>query len=66
MTRPVDVWHVCGNPVTTDEGCGCTCTPNDPTRRRADLAVARLNPKKGGPVRTAPRHERGLTGKAGG
>lgn len=66
MTRPLDVWRACGNPVTAADGCGCTCTPTDPTRRRADLACARLNPEKGGPVPTAPRHKRGPAGKAGG
>lgn len=62
---PADVWRVCGQPVTDGPGAGCLCGPNDPTRWVALRALDRLNSEKGGPVQTAPRHERGLTGKAG-
>lgn len=63
MTRPDDVWRVCGNAVAYGPGGGCTCTTS-PNRWAAQRALARLDSEKGGPVQTAPRHERGLTGKA--
>lgn len=66
MTRPVDVWRVCGNPIAPGEGSGCTCTTN-PNRWTAQRALARLDSdEKGGTVPTAPRNTRGATGKAGG
>lgn len=53
MTRPADVWRVCGRPLTDGEGRGCTCAPNDPTRRAAEKAVARLD----APHRNTDRQE---------
>jgi hypothetical protein len=42
MTRPADVWRVCGKPVTGKPGCGCTCTPRDPSAYLARKALDRL------------------------
>lgn len=64
MTRPVDVWRVCGRPVTGGDGRGCTCTTS-PNRWTAQRAIDRLESEKGGPVQHAPRHPREPTGKAG-
>lgn len=56
MTRPTDTWLICGRPVLPESaGSGCTCAPNDPTRRLAEKALDRLDSQDGGPVRTAPR-----------
>lgn len=54
MTRPPDVWRVCGERVAAGPGSGCTCTTN-PNRWAAQRALARLESEKGGPMRTAPR-----------
>ena len=55
MTRTVDVWRVCGQPVAAGPGAGCTCTTG-PNRWTAQRALARLDSdEKGGSVRTAPR-----------
>lgn len=42
MTRPVDIWRICGEDVAYGPGCGCTCGPGDPTRLRAERAAERL------------------------
>lgn len=60
MTRPADVWRVCGLSVTAGPGSGCTCTTS-PNRWTAQRALARLDSEKGGPVHTAPR-DRETTG----
>jgi hypothetical protein len=65
MTRPVDVWRVCGEPVTDGPGSGCTCT-TAPNRWTAQRALNRLNDVKGGPVHTAPRVAgAGIAGRRG-
>lgn len=44
MTGPLDVWRVCGQPVTAArKSWGCTCGPNDPTPGRLAEALARLH-----------------------
>lgn len=55
MTRPADVWRVCGQPVAGGPGSGCTCTTS-PNRWTAQRALARLDDQKGGPVTAAPRN----------
>lgn len=43
MTAPLDRWRVCGHRVdSVRKNRGCTCGPNDPTRRLATEAIARL------------------------
>lgn len=63
MTRALDVWRVCGQPVADGPGSGCTCTTN-PNRWTAQRALDRLNTQEGGPVPAAPRAAGG-TGDAG-
>lgn len=44
MSRPLDTWRLCGRPFDEHaDDRGCTCTPNDPTRRRAADAHERLS-----------------------
>jgi hypothetical protein len=62
--RPLNVWRVCGAPVTDGPGSGCTCT-TAPNRWTAQRALNRLDSEKGGPVNVAPR-ARETTRKPGG
>ena len=59
--RPLDTWRVCGNPVTSGEGSGCTCSTG-PNRWTAQRALARLGAGRGdaGGSFARPDHARDL------
>jgi hypothetical protein len=47
VTRPKDVWRICGHKVDDSPGRGCTCKTSNPSNKTIAAAKKRLGETEG-------------------